>query len=483
MAQESGVNVQLRYVREKTRGVTPAGVGTAVAASLDATGVGIALINRAAGSFVDDGFLVGQLVRTLGFAANNNGDWRVTVVGALQLTVEDPSDTITTEAAGGGKTAQIVLIELRATGRALNLEKATLETEEVRPDRQKSDVRHGFNRVVGSPGFELSLKSFDDILEVLVSRAWVAVTAVSGIDIGINSGTKIIDRASGSFITDGYRKGDIVRTTGFATPANNSDWLVLSVAALTLTVADPSSAIVTEAAAAARTVTYPGKRLDVGSVLSTLTVERAFSGVGKYQAFRGCALDKMTLGVKPEGMVGGSIDILGMVAQALAGTSISAVTPYPRPTTAPLAAFEGRMYEGGTLASVVTSLDLNFNNNRQLAAVIGSRYSPDVYEGVLDVTGSMTAFFEDEVLYNKFVNETESWLQVKCQDPVTATDFLSIVMPRLKYTGAMIDPPQVGPVPMQMPFRSLVQTGLVVSGGTTLASCLTIQRSNQFTSP
>ena len=483
MSQESGVNVSLRYVREATRGVTPAGVGTPVVCGLDQTGVGIALLTRAAGSFTTDGFKAQQTVKLVGFtAANNNGLFRIqSVDSATQCTLEDSGDVITTEVAGVA-TAQIALQELRATTRAINLEKNMLETAEVRADRQKSDVRHGFNRVVGAPGGELSLKSLDDILEIALARAWVAVTQVSGTNLSINSGTKILGRAAGSFITDGYRAGDIVRVAGFANGANNTDFLVLTVVALSLTLSDPSNVIVTEAAGAARTVTYPGKRLDIGSVLSTLTVERAFAGVTKYQAFKGVAIDKMSLSIKPESIVGGTFDMIGMSAAAMSNSPLSSVDPVARQTTTPLASFEGALYEGGVLAAVVTSLDLALNNNRQLAAVIGSKYSPDVYEGVLDLTGAIVAFFEDATLLNKFINETESKLYVKCQDPVTATDFISFTFPRVKYTGGMIDPPQVGPVPVNMPWRALVQSGLAVSGGTTLASCLTIQRSNQYSS-
>lgn len=481
MSQESGVNVALRYVREATRGTTPAGVGTpvtSVTAAASGGGTGLSKFTRGSGSWVTDGFVAGQLVRVSGFSSNpgNNGDWRVYSVDATDLVVEDSGDVIADEATAG--TVKILLIELRGTTRAINLEKALLESEEVRSDLQVADVRHGFNRVVGSPGFELSVRSYDDLLEVLFGSTWASVTTVSGVNLAISSVSKKVTRASGSFLTAGYRAGDIVTLAGFSNAGNNTSFRVTAVNATELTLSDPDSVIVTEASTSGRTVTYPGKRLDLGTSLKTLTIERAFAGVGKYQPFRGCAIGRMALGIRPEAIVGGSFDILGMIAAAMASSSISGETPSPRLTTTPLAAFEGKVYEGGAVSAVVTGVDVDLNANRSLAAVIGSKYSPDVYQGRIEASGNLVAFFEDETMLNKFVNETESSIYIKLQDPADATVFLSLVIPRVKYTGGMIDPPQLGPVPIQMPFRALVPSSTPATG---TASCITIQRSNQYT--
>lgn len=478
MSQESGVNVALRYVREATRGTTPAGVGTAVStvtAVASGGSSGLSKFTRGSGSWVTDGFVAGQIVRTTGFSTSaNNGDWRVYSVSATDLVVEDSGDVVADEATAG--TVRILLIELRGTTRALNLEKATLESDEVRSDLQVADVRHGFNRVVGSPGFELSSQSYDDLLEVMFGGTWTAVTTVSGVNISADTSTKKFTRASGSFVTDGYRPGDIVRVTGFSN-ANDADWQVTAVSATELTVSDPDGVMVTVSSGSGRTIAYPGKRLDLGTNLKTLTIERAFAGVGKYQAFRGCALTRLALGIRPEAIVSGTFDILGMIAAAMSGSSISGTTASPRLTTTPLASFEGSIYEGGSVAAVVTGLDVDLNANRSLAAVIGSKYSPDVYQGRIEAGGTLVAFFEDETMLNKFVNETESSIYVKLEDPAAPTTFISLVIPRVKYTGAMIDPPQVGPLPLQMPFRALVPTSTPATGA---ASCITIQRSNQY---
>lgn len=74
--------------------------------SLSATATGYA---RAAGSFITDGFVVGQEILTTGFAAN--GYHVLTGVTALALTV---ADTVAVEGAAGGRTISVGLPVLRA---------------------------------------------------------------------------------------------------------------------------------------------------------------------------------------------------------------------------------------------------------------------------------------------------------------------------------------------------------------------------------
>lgn len=387
---------------------------------------------------------------------------------------------VTDEAGDVSQSIQILMTELRTTSRAVNPKKSTLESAEVRADRQKSDVRHGFQSVEGRPGFELSLESFDDILEGLFGGSWEEVTAVSGVNIGSNTGTKKFSRASGSFVTDGYRPGDVVRVAGFTSgdAVNNGDWTVTAVSALELTVADPDGVMTTVVAGSGRTISYPGKRLDIGTTLRGYTVERAFAGATKYQTFRGVALNGMGLSVQPEQIVGGSFDLLGMIFAAMSGTPLSSVDPYPRPTTSPFSAFDGKLFEGGSLISVVTGLDFQLANNRRLQPVVGSKTSPDVFEGQAVVTGELTSIFGDETLLNKFLNETESSLFVRLANVDAATSFMSFVFPRVKYNGGDMDPPPEGPVPIAMPFQALVKESLAVAGGTTRSSTVTIQRTN-----
>lgn len=72
---------------------------------------------------------------------------------------------------------------VRLTSCTLGLSKDSLESAEIRSDRQKADFRLGANQVNGEIGFELSYGSFDQFLEaVLMGTGWETGAPLVGTD-------------------------------------------------------------------------------------------------------------------------------------------------------------------------------------------------------------------------------------------------------------------------------------------------------------
>lgn len=357
---------------------------------------------------------------------------------------------------------------LRATTRDPNLEKDVLESEEVRSTRQVSDQRHGFNRVVGQLGFQLSRADFDEITEIALGGTWAAVTTGSA-TIAVDGPTQKFTRSGGSFLTDGFRVGHVINSTGFSNGGNNVSGSAVTITVLTATeMTVVGATLVTEGSAAARTITAPGKSLEIGTSLKTVTLERAFEDLTKFQVFRGVAVNNYRLTATPERMINVLMDLIGMSSAAISGTPLDA-SPDAPVDSSPFAPFDGSILEAGTLIAVVTSLDVTIANNRTVSPVIGSKFTPDIFDGTARVDGTMTALFESETLWNKFFNETESALRVRFNDP-NGTDYWNVMLHRVKYNGGAINPPLEGPVVMNMPITALEHA--------TYRQALTIQRSN-----
>lgn len=353
---------------------------------------------------------------------------------------------------------------LRTTTRNINMKKGSLESQEVRASRARKDYRHGMVSVDGQFGYELSLQSYDDMLAGLLGGTWTAVTMSGTPDLGVTAHT--FTRSAGSFVSDGFKPGDVIRTTGFSNSVNNGTFFVTGVAAGALTVQET---LTVEAATSGRTLVFPGKRLEHGTTLVTYTFERAYLDIDKYQVSPGCTINQGTFSITPEQIVGGQLTILGMGAESatMQDDSLDA-SPTAAPTTSPFSSFDGNLYEGGAAYAVCTGVELTVNNNRTLQGVIGSKISPEVFEGEFLVTGTFSGFVLSEAFYNKFVNETESSVYIKLDD-LDGTNFMTIVMRRIKYTGNDTDPPRTGPNIAQAPFVALED-----SYGVTLS----IQRSN-----
>jgi hypothetical protein len=63
---------------------------------------------------------------------------------------------------------------LRVTGIGVNLNKDSFQSQELRSDRQISDLRHGMFSVSGDIPVELSHTSFDDIIESAMFSDWIS---------------------------------------------------------------------------------------------------------------------------------------------------------------------------------------------------------------------------------------------------------------------------------------------------------------------
>jgi hypothetical protein len=347
---------------------------------------------------------------------------------------------------------------LRSINRNINLAKNTIRSNEIRSDRQIAHELHGFNRIEGSIGTEFAAQAYDEILEGVLSSAWAAAVTTSGVNLSATTSTFV--RASGSFITEGYKPGDMVISAGFSNGANNGTFRATVVNALDMTV---DATLVVEAAGAGKTIAQRGKTLQVGTVLNTYTLEREFQDISKFEVFRGVTFNQMSLSVRPGQIATATYSLLGMSAPAVAGTTVSTGgTPTEAATNAPFVSFDGKLYENGTVIAVVTGIDIDIVNGRTIEAVVGSNFSPAVFEGTCVVTGTMTAFFENSTVLDKFRNETDSNLWLLLND-LNNTDFISIVLPKVVYTGGAMDPPREGPVPIVLPFTAVVDAALATS--------------------
>lgn len=359
---------------------------------------------------------------------------------------------------------------LRLQTRNINPAKNLLQSQEVRTSRQRKDSRHGFTSVGGTFGFEYSLASFDDLLLMaLGASAWASPPSATP-ELGAVASSQTLTRASGSFVSDGFKVGQVITTTGFTTAGNNGRWTIIGVAAGALTVAGTDGAALTdEAADTGQTIVeMVGKTLSVGTTLKTMTLQRAFRDLTLFEKYRGVSVNTLQLQVQPEQLVTGTVGLLGMVPEAMNGTALDA-SPTAAGTSNPFSSFVGTLGLGGLTVGIVTGITLDINNNRSLSPVLFSKYSPDVYDGDFILTGTLTAHFANSTYYNAFINETELACAFRLDDP-DGTNFVGFGMPRIKFTGNTKNPPQRGPVIEEIPFEALE--------GLTGDSALHIHRSN-----
>lgn len=469
MVLESGNNVTLHYVFERTRGTTPTALGTPTSftSSWPTVGAGTGVYTRGSGSWVTEGFYPGQQVTIAGHSnSENNGTFRVVTVTATVLTTDNTASVSETPASGT-TTFEIRLSTIRANVRNVNVEKDTLESGEVRTTGQEADSRHGSRRVVGQVGGNVYQADLDDFIQMAMRNTFSTVTITSGTSIDFNT-VDATTRAVGAdfngftLVDDGVRPGDFITLASMGDSENDGRYRVTAVTntSATLWPVEETRTPVTVSADGSGTVTYPGKRIDLGNTMYTVTSQTQYSGITKYKPLRHTTVGSMAISLAPAALASVTFEMLGASSDEtdegeIGSNSIANSAPVAATSNAPFTGFDGVVFENGTPVSVVTQVDFTVGLNRSLVAVIGSDRSPDVFDGTSQVSGNMTFFLEDSArLQSNFIDETEVPIYFGLESPDN-TQFMSFNFPRVKVNGATENPPQSGPVPATGTIRCL----------------------------
>lgn len=182
---------------------------------------------------------------------------------------------------------------------------------------------------------------------------------------------------------------------------------------------------------------WSGAVLVNGATKKSFAVEKHFADVGAYQLCRGLMVDTMRLSVGAREWVQASFGFLGRDVLSGAAT-VGDGSPTAAPTGAVLSGAKdvGTITEGGAPLSGVylQAVSLQLANNLRPVAAVGFEQLVDIALGRLDVTGEVTAFFEDFALYDKYLAGQETSLSFSLRDAGGAG--YDITLPRVVYTGA-----------------------------------------------
>ncbi|MGG5810940.1 phage tail tube protein [Falsiroseomonas sp. CW058] len=330
--------------------------------------------------------------------------------------------------------------EMRRVQSVLNFSKDSIQNDEILTSGQIRDVRHGVGRVNGQITGNLAPGSSWPLIESLLRRDFSAsVNSGALVNVAAAAGPPgTFTRAAGSFVTDGFRVGDVVRWTGWATTGAANNNVNYRIIALTATVMTVAGTVAAKVAGDSVTCTRVGKRTftpATGRTNPSFSIEHWFSDVNMSELFTGCRTTQMSLNIPATGPVPLSASIMG---RALT-TGASAVYSSP---TAPVVSdavvgATSLIRVNGADQVIVTGMQINMQVNSQATPVAGSLFLPDIFQGVLSVSGSISAYCDGVSLRDLFLNETSLGINVLLTNsPAANADFISIHLPRVKFMSA-----------------------------------------------
>lgn len=357
---------------------------------------------------------------------------------------------------------------LRRVSSDLSLKKDTYQSNEIRPDLQVANFRHGVRRAAGKISGELSPKTYADFFGAALKRDLAAITALSSVSLTIaGSGPAYtVTRSAGDFLASGIKVGHVVRlATGSLNAANlNKNLLVVDMTATVLTVIPLNGvALVAEGPITGCGVAVPGKASYIpttGHTNKSFSIEHYFADLTKSEVFTGCKVSSVNLTLPPTGMATVDFDFMGK--DVVTADAQYFTTPTAATTTGSLAAVNGVLRLNGTTYATVTGLNVTIAPAFSGDPVVGSNTIPELFAGKVTVSGQLTAYFDSVALRDAFMNETEIDLMAAFTTDNTATaDFIAIALPRIKLGGSDKSDGDGGIV-ATMPFTALLNT----AGGT-----------------
>jgi hypothetical protein len=178
--------------------------------------------------------------------------------------------------------------------------------------------------------------------------------------------------------------------------------------------------------------TWDANVLKVGTVPKYFSIEDYAADIDQARLFTGCSVNTLSVALAPNAMVTGTFGIVGkdMVVSSTEKTQDAATG------ASPFDAYSGDLEIGGSVAAIVTAMDFTLTNGFAPTFVVGDDSAPSLEVGDAVVEGSISAYFEDASLLNRFIDETETSLKVTVGDNESTPNTMEFFFPRCKINSA-----------------------------------------------
>jgi len=321
---------------------------------------------------------------------------------------------------------------LRYNSESLKQDMATTISEEIRSDRQISDVARIGLSASGDISFELSYGSFDDFLKAaLLASDWSTEIRIERLTISVDEADNSFndsDDGLGNFVADQW-----IFTAGFNNSENNGFFKIVSVAAGKLVV--EGGTLVTEAADEDPREIIMGAYITNGTTLISYNLEKDFDDLSEtLSLFKGMSINTFNLDVPADGIITGSFGFIGSVEESLTGSGGDGYDDETTTTVLTGANHVTDFLENlGDLA--ILSFAFSLNNNLRTRLQVGNLGVASIGSGSIEITGSLSIHLEDATLYNKYLNQTKTSIVLGVVD-IDGNGYI-IDLPSVKITSGV----------------------------------------------
>jgi len=331
-----------------------------------------------------------------------------------------------------------VMTDLPITSESFKSDITTVTSDTIRSDRNVADIVKVGGGASGDVGFEFKAADWDAFMEGALQSAFVDTRVSVGVASAFVSGAHI--QADTSALYE-VVSGQFLRISGASVTVNNGDYRVTAVSTISAGTKRVFLADASSGSAATFTsevfdagVRAQGKMIRNGVTPTSFTIEKQFSDVSSTSQFAGMRVGAMALAYETQAILTGTFGFVGKSEAIASATIASAVTAASTNPVMNASGNVGRIWEGGQAISSVyfKSLAIDINNNTRPQDIIGSDTLAGVATGRCEITGSFSAYFENNATASKFIAGTTTNFRTQTTDS-NGTSYL-ITIPNVRLT-------------------------------------------------
>jgi len=175
--------------------------------------------------------------------------------------------------------------------------------------------------------------------------------------------------------------------------------------------------------------TWTADVLTIGKVERSFAIVERHTDIDVDYVYRGCRISTMGISVPLNAPVGLTFGVMGTEAEAYtmpADATFAAAT-----TTEIMVTTNIALTEAGAELAYATEWSATLDNGMEPIFALGSRSAYNIANGIATVTGSMSAYLIDGVLWGKVLNEDLTTHKIELVEGVQK---YTIELPRVRYT-------------------------------------------------
>jgi len=346
------------------------------------------------------------------------------------------------------------LVQLPYNTHSLEMTKDRVTGNDIQPDRMLRVDRHGNRQAGGDIVVDLRKGDYDAFLESAFMSAFADSATIATLTATGSAGVATLTFATQTIPP--FPVGSAITVAGVTPAGYNGTHTVTACTATSVSYASATTGAQTVAG------TIKNRALKIGSTAKSFTIEDAADDIDQFRLFTGMTVNTVAISIKPNAMIAATFSIIGK-DMAISGTSVDP-TKTASTTNQPFDSYSGAMAIGNasatgglTSVAIITGIDFSVTNSLAPTFVVGSATTPQLEFGMATVEGTITAYFEDASLINRFVNETTSAFQVTVNDPSGASNY-TFHFPRVKINGASVPVDNPTSRIVTLPFVALYDT-------------------------